>query len=159
MKWVVCDIGPLHYLILVGCEDILPRLFDRVVVPPSVLAALRHPRNDPAVCAWAQNPPTWLFIHAPEVRQSFASLDPGAADVLSLTADSDVACLLMDDPVARVTAQQQGAIVVGTLCILWRAARLGWLNFDEALTKLRATSFRGSNELLAAVSMLSPRRL
>jgi hypothetical protein len=27
----VCDMGPLHYLVLIGCDHILPRLFDRVI--------------------------------------------------------------------------------------------------------------------------------
>ena len=27
----VCDMGPLHYLVLMGCDHILPRIFQRVV--------------------------------------------------------------------------------------------------------------------------------
>ena len=28
---VVCDMGPLHYLVLMGVEDVLPQLFTRVL--------------------------------------------------------------------------------------------------------------------------------
>ena len=31
---VVCDMGPLHYLLLIGAEHILPQLFTRVLTPP-----------------------------------------------------------------------------------------------------------------------------
>jgi hypothetical protein len=33
---VVCDMGPLHYLVLIGAEDILPKLFTRVLTPVAV---------------------------------------------------------------------------------------------------------------------------
>lgn len=156
MKWGVCDTGPLYYLILIGHEDILPRLFPRVVVPPSVLSALRHEGNDAIVRAWAQNPPAWLFIHAPESRRQFPALDAAAGDVLSLLGDSDVSCLLLDDAVGRSLTRREGGIAVGTLCLLARAGKLGWLNFHEALAKLRRASFRFSTELLNAASALLP---
>ena len=32
----VCDMGPLHYLVLIGAEHVLPQMFDRVPTrPPS----------------------------------------------------------------------------------------------------------------------------
>ncbi len=33
----VCDMGPLHYLILVGCDHLLPRIFDRVITARVVI--------------------------------------------------------------------------------------------------------------------------
>jgi hypothetical protein len=38
---VVSDTSPLHYLILCGAEAVLPRLFERVVIPPTVFAELQ----------------------------------------------------------------------------------------------------------------------
>jgi len=29
----VCDMGPLQYLVLIGCDHILPRIFERVITP------------------------------------------------------------------------------------------------------------------------------
>ncbi len=43
-KLVVADAGPLHYLILIDCADILPRLFNRVLIPPAVREELTHAR-------------------------------------------------------------------------------------------------------------------
>jgi hypothetical protein len=30
---VVCDMGPLHYLVLIGADHVLPQLFTRVLYP------------------------------------------------------------------------------------------------------------------------------
>ena len=37
---VVCDMGPLHYLVLMGAEHVLPQLFTRVLTPPVVLVEI-----------------------------------------------------------------------------------------------------------------------
>ncbi len=36
---VVCDMGPLHYLVLIGCDEILHLLFERVITARTVAAA------------------------------------------------------------------------------------------------------------------------
>ena len=33
---IVADASPLHYLILIDCAETLPRLFDRILIPPVV---------------------------------------------------------------------------------------------------------------------------
>ena len=37
MILVVADASPIRYLIVIGLIDILPRLFDRVVIPEYVI--------------------------------------------------------------------------------------------------------------------------
>ncbi len=61
----VSNTTPLHYLVLVDVEEILPRLFDRIVVPGAVLAEMSHERAPARVREWAAHPPTWLQIAAP----------------------------------------------------------------------------------------------
>ncbi len=39
---VVADAGPLHYLVLVGCADLLESLFDEVLIPGAVQDELLH---------------------------------------------------------------------------------------------------------------------
>jgi hypothetical protein len=36
----VCDMGPLHYLVLIGCDHILPQIFDRVITARVVIESL-----------------------------------------------------------------------------------------------------------------------
>jgi predicted nucleic acid-binding protein len=46
---VIADASPLHYLILIASTDILPALFDRIVIPRAVAAELQHPKTPTAV--------------------------------------------------------------------------------------------------------------
>jgi len=50
---VVFDTSPLHYLILCGAENILPRLFQQVVMPPAVFNELQQANTPPLVRQWA----------------------------------------------------------------------------------------------------------
>ena len=42
MAVVVSDTTPLHYLILVGQDSVLEKLYGQVIVPPAVLQELNH---------------------------------------------------------------------------------------------------------------------
>ena len=44
MRLVVADTSPIHYLLLIGHIDILPALFDKIIVPMAVIAELAHPK-------------------------------------------------------------------------------------------------------------------
>jgi len=47
---VIADASPLHYLTLMASTDILPALFDRLVIPRDVAAELQHPQTPAVVC-------------------------------------------------------------------------------------------------------------
>src|SRR6266436_4631754 len=49
---VVADAGPLHYLVLIDCAEILPSLFDHVLVPFAVRDELIHPGAPKKVKGW-----------------------------------------------------------------------------------------------------------
>jgi len=59
---VVADAGPLHYLILIDCADILASLFDRVLIPTAVREELMHADAPPKVKSWFSNPKPWLSV-------------------------------------------------------------------------------------------------
>jgi predicted nucleic acid-binding protein len=42
MRLVVADTGPLNYLVLIGAIDLLPKLFETVLVPQAVCDELCH---------------------------------------------------------------------------------------------------------------------
>ena len=62
---VVCDMGPLHYLVLMGVEHVLPRLFTRVLTPAVALVEMRRPEAPEPVRRWAGSPPGWLEVKEP----------------------------------------------------------------------------------------------
>lgn len=49
---VVTDTSPLRYLIVLGLETLLPRLYGRVLCPQAVLAECRHPNAPLNVRQW-----------------------------------------------------------------------------------------------------------
>lgn len=61
---VVTDASPLRYLIVLGVESLLPRLYDRVLCPEAVLAECGHPSAPVPVRQWIGNLPEWLAVMA-----------------------------------------------------------------------------------------------
>jgi predicted nucleic acid-binding protein len=62
MRLVVADTGPLNYLVLIGAIDLLPKLFETVLVPQAVCDELCHRVAPAAVRAWTAQPPAWLDV-------------------------------------------------------------------------------------------------
>jgi hypothetical protein len=59
---VVADATPLRYLVLIDETDILPALYDRILIPPAVLRELTQPRTPPRVQLWMAGLPGWLQV-------------------------------------------------------------------------------------------------
>ena len=77
MPVVVADTGPVNYLVQIEAIDVLPKLFDTVVVPAAVHDELTHLRAPAPVRAWAESPPAWLDIRPnPEAARDIASPAP-----------------------------------------------------------------------------------
>jgi hypothetical protein len=59
---VIADTTPLNYLVLIQLSDLLPRLFDRVLIPQAVREELRDPetpnRTPNLVRLWFANAPS-----------------------------------------------------------------------------------------------------
>jgi predicted nucleic acid-binding protein len=69
---VTADTSPLHYLILIQVVDVLPRLFQRVLIPTEVCAELGHVSAPAEVQQWIAAPPLWLEIRSVAVTESAA---------------------------------------------------------------------------------------
>jgi len=80
MTLVVADTTPLHYLVEIGYESLLPRLFTRVWIPGTVAAELRHERTPAVVRQWASQLPSWIEVRkvdVPAAAHELAGLDRG----------------------------------------------------------------------------------
>src|SRR5947199_4208853 len=60
---VVLDTSPVCYLFLIGEVEILPALYDRLLVPPAVVAELGDPEAPQALRNWMASPPAWLEVY------------------------------------------------------------------------------------------------
>ncbi len=152
MRLVIADTGPVNYLVLIGCIDFLPTLFDRVILPSAVQTELADPGAPLSVQSWMANPPPWLHIHEMPSHQSAQAsvegLDEGEAAAISLAVLLAADLLVMDDRRGVTVARAEGLRVTGTLGIIDPAARRGLIDFAEAVDRLRRTTFRIPEKLL-----------
>ena len=151
MSIVVSDTSPLHYLILCGAEGLLPRLFERVVIPPTVFAELQQPNTPAAVQKWMQGRPAWVAIQRPSAIDATLQVDAGEREAISLAREIHAAAVLIDDRAGRVAAAQCGLTVVGTLGLLEQASMRGWVVLPDALERLQRTNARLDPKLVEAV--------
>jgi predicted nucleic acid-binding protein len=154
---VVADAGPLNYLILIDAVEVLPKLFGAISVAQAVATELRHPRAPQPVRRWMAEAPTWVSVGAPEIANfaAMAKLDEGERATIALALAWRADLVLMDDREGVAAARGLGLTTVGTIGVLDRAAINGWLDLHHAVSRLRATNFRGSPSLFAA--LLAPR--
>ena len=152
MRLVIADTSPLNYLILIGSVEILPILFEKVLLPTTVQRELASRKAPPLVQHWIANLPAWLEVRdAPLTQAEDASLqgiDAGEKAAIQLAVSLSAGLLLMDDRKGVAAAERRGLHVTGTLGILDLAADRGFADFAQAVERLRRTNFRVPRPLL-----------
>jgi predicted nucleic acid-binding protein len=154
MRLVVADTAPLNYLVLIGHVELLPALFEKVFVPEPVRDELRHIEAPDAVRQWVADPPPWIEVVArgqDTNDPALERLDDGERAAIELAVRIGADLILMDDRDGVSVARSKGFAVTGTLGILDLAARRDLIRLDEALERLKATSFRCRPEIMDAL--------
>jgi predicted nucleic acid-binding protein len=62
MLLVIADTSPLRYLVEIDQIEILPKLFEKILIPSPVYDELRHPSTPASVRIWARTLPLWLEV-------------------------------------------------------------------------------------------------
>ncbi|MGH9586684.1 MAG: DUF3368 domain-containing protein [Acidobacteriaceae bacterium] len=146
---VVSDTSPLNYLVLIGHIDLLPRLYERIVIPRAVLSELSADKAPKPIKRWIQHLPNWIVIsEAVNQDPSLFYLDRGEQDGIALAQSIHADIILLDEFEAREAAKARNVPITGTLGVLLTAAENGWINFPKALEDLRATNFRAASSLI-----------
>ena len=148
---VVADTSPINYLVLIDQIGILPLLYRRVLIPPAVFDELTHPAAPVPVRDWTERHPMWLEVVSPKNTIALAQLDLGESQAIALAGELGVDVMLIDELAGRREAKRRGLKVAGTLSVLDDADNAGLVKFDEAITRLRKTSFRLSQAVLAEI--------
>ncbi len=147
---VIADTGPINYLILIGEIEVLPGLYHRVTIPPSVCEELCHSSAPAPVRTWMVQPPEWLEvvapIHSPDAELSH--LDAGERDAILLAEELRADQIVIDEMRGRREAQRRHIPFTGTLGVLAAGAAQGLLDLRSAVDRLRQTSFHISPEIL-----------
>lgn len=155
MQAVVADASPIRYLVLIGADSCLGRIYERILIPSTVATELQAARTPPVVQAWMKAPPPWVEV-VPEFRTAethvlSASLDPGESHVLRLALRFESALVLIDERVGVSEARRLGLDVIGTLGILVKSAERGWIDLKPALDELLKTNFRVHPKLIREI--------
>jgi hypothetical protein len=134
---IVSNASPLIAFAAIDRLQLLPALFESVIMPPAV--ALETRRAIPVA-------PPWLFVQdlkhpmPPVVLRR--RLGDGEREAIALAAELGVQQILLDDLPARKVARDLGLSVIGVLGVLLAAKRHGLLALVRPeLEKLLRTSF------------------
>jgi predicted nucleic acid-binding protein len=96
---VVADTSPLNYLIQIHCQEVLSRLYQRVLIPSAVFGELNQPQTPRVVREWLNSRPPWLevkevsLVWAPDLSM----LDAGEREAIQLAREEHADLLLMDE--------------------------------------------------------------
>ena len=115
MRLVIADTGPINYLVLIGNIDLLPVLFENVILPSAVRAELADPDAPPSVRNWIADSPAWVDIQEtpiPEFNQApVEGLDEGETAAIALAILLHADLVLMDDRRGVIVARGKGLSV------------------------------------------------
>jgi len=127
MPDAISNTSPLVYLYRIQAVEWLPRLFSTIWTPTAVVEELGEGRRrgfdvpNPGAYHWIQTvnpratPSEWLSL----------DLGPGELAAMALALENRTRIVLLDDMLARRTAQAAGLIVWGTLKVLPEAKSQG----------------------------------
>lgn len=149
MTVVVADTTPIHYLVLIDAVDVLPRLFDQVILPETVHGELLHPATPPRVRHWVSRRPAWAVVRTAR-RILPLNLDPGETEAIALARELGAFAVLLDDGAARHKARAAGLRVTGTIGILERAAAENLVDLPSAFERLQRTTYYAPLDILRA---------
>ena len=146
---VVSDTSPINYLLLIGQIDLIPCLFQQIVIPNVVRDEMLDPSAPPVLQEWIVNPPSWLTIQAVSgVDATLNILDPGEQAAITLAQILPADLLIIDERLGRHVASDRGIPIIGTLGILDDAASQGLIELAEVITRLQQTNFRISRRII-----------
>ena len=146
---VVADTSPINYLLLIDQIDLLPRLFQQVIIPDVVRDEMLDSSAPLVIQQWIANPPPWLVVQAVSVTdETLNSLDPGEQAAITLAQTLPADLLIIDERLGRRTASERGIPIIGTLGILDDAANKGLIELTDAITRLQQTNFRISRRII-----------
>ena len=137
-KPIVTDSACLIGLERIGCLDILPALFDPIIIPPEVQREFGGPLD-------------WLQVKVPNNQALINALkllvDDGEAEAIALAYEHH-SLLILDDRQARSVAQRLTIPIIGTIGVLLLAKQAGILaSVGSILIELESASFYVSDAL------------
>jgi len=141
----VSNTTPLRYLIAIEQEHLLGQLFEKVFVPVAVHEELTEARTPEIVRRRVLSLPAWFEVRMVEETHAStfpAELHRGERQAILLAEALRVDALLIDEQIGRTIALSRNLPLSGTLGVLERADRMGFVSdFPHVLQQLKASGF------------------
>ena len=140
---VVADTSVLCYLVLIEQIELLPRLFDQIVIPQAVYEELRAEGAPAQLQEWMRRLPTWLEIYSVTAIGDITleSLHSGEREAILLAEELEADLIILDEKAARQIARERGLNLTGLLGILETAATRQLIDLPAVLERLQQTTF------------------
>jgi predicted nucleic acid-binding protein len=153
-RLVVCNTSPLLYLYQVGQLDLLRDLYGRIRIPPAVEEELRAGAErgievpDVQVLEWLDTQP----LRDSTLLAVVTDLGAGEAEAIALALSDPGSLLILDDKLARRIARLNGVTITGTLGVLVKAKKEGFLpKVFPVIELLRKTTMHLTQALIETV--------
>jgi predicted nucleic acid-binding protein len=149
---VISDTSPFCYLILIDCINILPQLYDKIIIPEVVYQELINQDSPQKVKEYLKNKPNWLLIknHQKKADLELEKLDQGEKSAIILAEETKADLIILDEKLARKIAKNRNLKIIGLLGILYDGCLAGLIEVDK-FKELEKTNFFVSPKLLESV--------
>lgn len=141
----VSNTTPLRYLIAIEHEDLLERLFDKVYVPDAVREELTDQKTPELVRRRVLSLPDWFEVRSVTDTQTTVfpvTLHRGEREAILLAEALQADVILIDEQIGRTIAFGRNLPLSGTLGVLERADKMGFVdNFPNVLQRLKTSGF------------------
>jgi predicted nucleic acid-binding protein len=141
----VSNTTPLRYLIAIEQEHLLGKLFEKVFVPVAVHEELTDAKTPEIVRRRVASLPGWFEVRTVDETgmPTFpVTLHRGERQAILLAEALRADVLLIDEQIGRTIALSRNVPLSGTLGVLERADRMGFVsNFPQVLQRLKASGF------------------
>ena len=137
---IIPDTSCLIFLDKIGELEILQKLYSRTVVTIEIAEEYMLPLK------------TWIKIESAKEKlyQKILeqSVDKGEASIMVLALEMENCIVSIDDLKARKTAKKLGLRLTGTLGILYKAKKAGYIqSMNKTIDKLKDANFRISEKI------------
>jgi predicted nucleic acid-binding protein len=137
---IISDTSPFIVLLKINCVEILPQLFERILIPQEVLKELSDPKHPQYIGDFARILPSWIEVQTVENCIILPGLDLGESAAIAL-AEKLQAKLLIDEQLGRKVAVGKGIEVLGTIGVLIVAAEAKIIDLEIAFDNIKQTDF------------------
>ena len=158
MPVVISDTTALNYLARTGQFELLRLQFQRVWVPPAVLAELKaRPDLSGERCVLRAITEGWMALRSPQktsaVQVLRTTLGAGEAEAIVLAPELPSCLLLMDEAAGRAVAKRLHLNLIGMAGILLQAWKKGLIPKLQPLLDelMQRQNFRLSRKIYAEV--------